>query len=323
MELNNGIDIIEQRLADYDISILNILLSDRTTGRNIIWATDDYAYMGAGFDAHNEILANLIVGQNTQLIQPRIAKAQSDQVNRTRNKAEVFTPAWICNAQNNLIDEAWFGQKNVFNTMHGEIWNATTTNIVFPAEKEKSWKAYVDANRLEISCGEAPYLVSRYDAATGKMIPLTERIGLLDRKLRVANENCDDETQWFQWTQRAFQSIYGYEYQGDNLLLARENLLYTFIDNLRFKFDREPSHKELKTIATIISWNLWQMDGMTFTVPYGIVQENSDQLSIFDMLESDVSELEAQQFTNPCRIKDWRSKVILEYQSLVEVNHNA
>lgn len=198
MELNNGIDIVEQRLADYDISILNILLSDRTTGRNIIWATDDYAYMGAGFDAHNEILANLIVGQNTQLIQPRIEKAQSDQVNRTRNKAEVFTPAWICNAQNNLIDEAWFGQKNVFNTMHGEMWNTATTTIVFPAVKEKSWKAYVDANRLEISCGEAPYLVSRYDAATGKMIPLTERIGLLDRKLRVVNENCDDETQWFQ-----------------------------------------------------------------------------------------------------------------------------
>ena len=323
MELNNGIDIVEQRLADFDISILNILLSDRTTGKNIIWATDDYAYIGAGFDAHNEILADLIVGQNTQLIQPRTAKAQSDQVNRTRNKAEVFTPAWICNAQNNLIDEAWFGQKNVFNTMHGEIWNATTTNIVFPAVKEKSWKAYVDANRLEISCGEAPYLVSRYDAATGTTIPLTERIGLLDRKLRVVNENCDDETQWFQWTQRAFQSVYGYEYQGDNLLLARENLLYTFIDNLRFKFDREPSHKELKTIATIISWNLWQMDGMTFTVPYGSVPENSEQLSIFDMLESEASESEERQFSNLCRIKDWRSKVILAYKSLVEVNHNA
>lgn len=323
MELNNGIDIVEQRLADYDISILNILLSDRTTGRNIIWATDDYAYMGAGFDAHNEILADLIVGQNTQLIQPRTAKAQSDQVNRTRNKAEVFTPAWICNAQNNLIDEAWFGQKNVFNTMHGEIWNATTTNIVFPAEKEKSWKAYVDANRLEISCGEAPYLVSRYDAATGKIIPLYDRIGLLDRKMRIVNENCHDETQWFQWTQRAFQSVYGYEYQGDNLLLARENLLYTFIDNLRFKFDREPSHKELKTIATIISWNLWQMDGMTFTIPYGEVQENNEQLNFFDMLDSNLPESTPQQFSSPCRIKDWRSKVILEYKSLMEVNHNA
>lgn len=168
MELNNGIDIVEQRLADYDISILNILLSDRTTGRNIIWASDDYAHMGTGFEAHDEILADLIIGKNTQLIQPRTAKAQNEQVNRTRNKAEVFTPAWICNAQNNLIDEAWFERKNVFNTMHGEMWNTATTTIVFPAVKEKSWKVYVDANRLEISCGEAPYLVSRYDAATGK-----------------------------------------------------------------------------------------------------------------------------------------------------------
>jgi hypothetical protein len=29
--------------------------------------------------------------------------------------AEVFTPSWICNAQNNLIDNTWFGRDNVFN----------------------------------------------------------------------------------------------------------------------------------------------------------------------------------------------------------------
>ena len=29
--------------------------------------------------------------------------------------AEVFTPSWICNAQNNLIDNAWFERKDVFN----------------------------------------------------------------------------------------------------------------------------------------------------------------------------------------------------------------
>jgi hypothetical protein len=38
---------------------------------------------------------------------------------------------------------------------------------------------------MEISCGEAPYLVSRYDTVSGNIISVDDRIGLLDRKLRV------------------------------------------------------------------------------------------------------------------------------------------
>ena len=37
------------------------------------------------------------------------------QQQRSREMAEVFTPSWICNKQNNLIDNAWFGRENVFN----------------------------------------------------------------------------------------------------------------------------------------------------------------------------------------------------------------
>lgn len=37
--------------------------------------------------------------------------------------------------------------------------------------EDKDWRKYVDARRLEISCGEAPYLVSRYDTVTGCEIP--------------------------------------------------------------------------------------------------------------------------------------------------------
>ena len=94
---------------------------------------------------------------------------------------------------------------------------------------------------MEITCGEAPYLVSRYDTVTGKPIKVQKRIGLLDRKLRVINENVDDASDWFLWVKKAYQSIYGYEYQGDNLLLARKNLLLTFVDNMVYKFDRQPS----------------------------------------------------------------------------------
>ena len=86
-----------------------------------------------------------------------------------------------------MIDEAWFGRKNVFNISKNKSWITNKELISFPAEK--NWKNYVDARRLEISCGEAPYIVSRYDTVTGREIPIEERIGLLDRKLRVVNEN--------------------------------------------------------------------------------------------------------------------------------------
>lgn len=81
---------------------------------------------------------------------------------------------------------------------------------------------YVDAKRLEITCGEAPYLISRYDTTTGKLIPINERIGLFDRKMRVINENCNDKDTWIKWSIRALKSVYGYEFQGDSVLIARE-----------------------------------------------------------------------------------------------------
>ena len=319
MQPINDIDVLEQDIANYSYPILKILLLDRTAGRNIIWASDDYSHLGELYQARKQIMPDLIIGNNTRLIQPRTAKTQTSQINRTRDKAEVFTPSWVCNAQNNLIDEAWFGRKNVFNVPDGVVWRTTADPIVFPDQKDRTWQKYIDSNRMEISCGEAPYLVSRYDAATGSLIPLQDRIGLLDRKLRIVNENAVDETEWFKWTKRAFQSIYAYEFQGDNLLLARENMLYAFIDNISFKLQREPTLHELKTIATIISWNLWQMDGMTYTIPYGKAREKSNQASLFDGIDDfdDRPGSQDKAFSKLCRIKDWRSKVILEYKSLV------
>ena len=50
---------------------------------------------------------------------------------------------------------------------------------------------------------------------------------MLDRKLRVVNENVDNEKEWLKWTKKAFESVYGFEYQGDNLFFARVNLVIT------------------------------------------------------------------------------------------------
>lgn len=263
VQKNIKLEIFDDNLAIYGKSLLSILLKDRTTGKNIIWATNDYIQLGEIYRAENEISLNTVNGGNEKFIRPRITKSYEKQNNRTREKAEVFTPSWVCNQQNNLVDEKWFGRKNVFNIVEDKSWTANNKKIEFSDDKNKTWQNYIDVRRMEITCGEAPYLVSRYDTVTGEIINLKSRIGLLDRKMRVVNENTNNEKEWFKWTERAFQSIYGFEFQGDNLLLARENLLCTFIDNIKYKLEREPSLNELKRIATIISWNIWQMDGLT------------------------------------------------------------
>lgn len=229
------VDIIEQSIADMSTELLKILLIDKTTKKYIRWATDNYASLGEDYGAGVEIKPEFITGVYTNVIQPRVSKSQVEQIKRTRDKAEVFTPCWICNAQNNLVDDAWFGRNNVFNTGNGDSWKGTDGVIDFP--NDKTWQQYVDARRLEISCGEAPYLVSRYNTVTGEPIQIKNRIGILDRKLRIVSENTQTEEEWFKWTIRAFQSTYGYEYQGDNVLLARENLLFTFEDYMVNRFD--------------------------------------------------------------------------------------
>lgn len=213
---------------------------------------------------------------------PRVHKDKILQLSRSKEMAEVFTPSWICNAQNNLIDNAWFGKESVFNKEillknSTKTWKKTKEKITFP--KDKTWEDYIRDTRLEITCGEAPYLTSRYDTTTGEFIQIEDRIGLLDRKLRVINENVDSTVEWLQAVQTAYKNTYGFEWQGDSLLLAREALLFTFIENYTHKFENEPLLESIQNIAYIISWNIWQMDGLKGVVPnscYNIIQENTD-----------------------------------------------
>ena len=222
--------------------------------------------MGNGFRYSDQITPEHITGKYGNIIQPRVCKDRETQISRSRDKAEVFTPSWICNAQNNLIDRSWFGRDNVFNTENSDnTWIVNTDPITF--SNGKSWLDYVRDVRLEITCGEAPYIASRYDTVTGKFIPVEQRIGLLDRKLRIVSENCHTSGEWLEAAQEAYKNTYGYEWQGDSLLIARESLLYSFIEYYKVKFGKEPLDKSIKTIAYIISWNLWQMDGLKGVIP--------------------------------------------------------
>ena len=277
----NDIDILEEDIKALSPALLKILLQDMTTGKNIRWACDEYAEYGKEYQAEKEIFPVLITGKNTKIIQPRTEKSKEDQKNRTKKAAEVFTPSWICNEMNNHCDDVWFGRENVFNTTKGQEWTSTTNPIQFDDNPKKTWQKYVDSKRMEITCGEAPYLVSRYDTTTGEQIPIPQRIGIIDRKLRVVNENTKNEADWFKWTRRAFESSYGFEYQGDNVLLARENLLWTFIEYYRERFKKNPPLPQIRTIARVISWNIWQMDGLNYTTPYSKQSDLDNQLSLF------------------------------------------
>ncbi len=298
--MTTEVGIHEDDLWSRAPELLSMLLKDHTLSSsagqvNIFWATDDYAHLGPGYQYHDPITPSLITGEHTHVVVPRNGKHHDLQTARSKDMAEVFTPAWICNAQNNLIDEAWFGRPDVFNHQadpadETHAWVTRTGKIVFP--EGKTWKDYVRATRLEITCGEAPYIVSRYDTTTGEAIPLKERIGLLDRKLRVIGENTTTSAEWLTLVQEAYKSIYAYEWQGDNLLLARKAMLLSFIEYYQEKFGKIPLYKSIRYIAYIISWNVWQMDGLRGVVPDSCHENKTVSTSLFG--EDEIT-------TTPCR----------------------
>ena len=303
--------IWENDLLELSAEVLDILLQDHTTGKNIFWATHDYEALGKEYDYHSQILPKLITGENRMVVRPRVLKSKEEQTDRAKDMAEVFTPSWVCNAQNNLVDEAWF------------------------ADKSKTWEDYVRATCLEITCGEAPYLASRYDTTTGEPIPIYQRIGLLDRKLRVICEHVEDCNEWLEYVRVAYQNIYGYEWQGDNLLLARKALLYTFIENYQAMFKMAPTMDSIKEIAEIISWNLWQMDGLKGVVPetcHEVVSKHK-ALPQLDLFSTEILQ-ESEPKVSPCpgcaedniykhngkycKIYDWEKKKAIRYIDLIK-----
>ena len=302
------INIQDDILKIQALGLLDRMLLDKTTKKNIMWATDAYNIMGIKYGRNEEITSDLITGFHASTIKTRARKAMEQQTERTRQHAEVFTPLWICQKMNDHADEVWFGKKDIF-FKDGK----PTEKIEF--QRKDNWKKYVDSRRLEITCGEAPYLVSRYDVATGEMIPVPNRIGILDRKLRVVNENTDSEKSWLEWTIRSFQATYGYEYQGDNLLIARVNLLMTFEEYMQERWKRKPTLEEYRKIVNIITWNIWQMDGLTGAVPYETTEETYHQMDFLELLDLDEKDNKENKQLR-CRIFDWRADRSITYKEM-------
>ena len=210
----------------------------------------------------------------------------------------------------------------MFNKSDKDSWETIEDKITFP--ENKSWQDYINSTRLEISCGEAPYLVSRYDSVTGKTIKIKDRIGLLDRKLRIVSENIDDESEWVEWSIKAMKSVYGYDWQGDNVLIARENLLYTFIDYYKDKFSKKPGLELVEKVAEIISWNIWQMDGLKFVIPNSCKNEKKVELTLFGEIEHIEECLGCKKNKNKnhngiyCKVMNWKTNRSIKFISLIK-----
>lgn len=282
------------------LRLLNYFLVDKTTKKNIIWATNAYSNeFGSDYAKDQQIFPYLLTRAPFQLMF-RAEKAREVQSQRTKSHAEVFTPFWVVKLMNDYVDEDWFGYKGVFDQ----------EKIEFP--KKKTWKKYVDNRRLEITCGEAPYLVTRYDVSNGDPIDLPNRTGLLDRKLRVISENAETEEEWLKWAVRAVQATYGFEFQGDNVLLARINVFATVNEYMRDRWGHDLDPKMARHIANIISWNIWQMDGLTGRVPYA-VRYDWEQMTMGQWAMPETTEGEME-----CKIYDWRGRKQFTFNSMKE-----
>lgn len=156
--------------------VLAKLLQDKTTGKNIIFATDTYRFYGLGYSDTDEITPEALQGFGASEIQPRVLKTSEQQSERTRKKAEVFSPTWIVRKMNDHCDSVWKEENNA-----------------------EEWQKYVQLRVLEITCGEAPFLATRYDMTTGELLPIIQRTGMLDRKLQMINAHTDDEKEWLKW----------------------------------------------------------------------------------------------------------------------------
>lgn len=256
-------DVQENIIRQSMPRILDILLIDRTTStpsktRNIIWATNNYKKYGAQvYDENSEIKPELVTGIMGNLIKPRALKDREMQLSRTKSKAEVFTPVWIVKKQNDEVDKTY---------------------------RNDDLETYVSRRWIEITCGEAPYMTSRYDMETGNLILLKNRVGFIDRKLERINREIDDKAEWQRLVELAYKSSYGFEWSGDSLLIARENLLYTYRDFYVEKWGEEPLYGLFEEIAKIISYNIFQMDGVKYIIPLTEKRERklSVEISLFD-----------------------------------------
>ena len=71
-----ALDVVEESICAFDSSILRRLLQDKTTKRNILWATKDYESLGPEYGETCEIIPELITGRKHIVDPAEICKSK-------------------------------------------------------------------------------------------------------------------------------------------------------------------------------------------------------------------------------------------------------
>ena len=286
--------------------LLDGLLADRTTGGRLLWGTDALSDRGEGFQREDELRPSRLTGVWEGSVETRARRDFEGQSGPLPVHADPFTPTAVVRDMVDRLDADWVGRREGYYKI-----DIDSGKIYFP--KRRNWRQYADSRRIEIACGEAPFLAGRYDAVSGETVPLDRRTAILDRKLRGVSENAAHEQEWMEWARRAFLSVYGYEYRGDRLLIARVNLLASYGEYFRERWGKPPDPEAEREIAEIITWNLWQMDGLTERIPGLLEPEAFHQISLDEYLDGDIRRRDPRP---PCRIRNWKNGRTLEYRAL-------
>lgn len=103
-----NVELTKTELEKKYPGILGFLSIDRTSSKNIIWTTSNYSRFGKGFMSTDHIPLKYLINHSRQIVKPRILKSKIEQKKKSKDTAEVFTPAWVCNLQNNIINKERF-----------------------------------------------------------------------------------------------------------------------------------------------------------------------------------------------------------------------
>ena len=91
--MTNEVDIIENSLLEeYGQEIFDLLLTDHSMTlykndgqtHHIFWATHDYEQLGEGYSFYDEIMAERITGEHSDVIMPRVMKKKTVQNKRVK-----------------------------------------------------------------------------------------------------------------------------------------------------------------------------------------------------------------------------------------------
>lgn len=120
---------------------------------------------------------------------------------------------------------------------------------------------------LEITAGEAPHMATRYDVETGEIVPLTKRVGFVDRKLKRINAEVDDKAEWQRLVLKRINQVMVLSGVVTHFYLLGK-IFFTHTEIIIFKNGSKNQLMAcLVNIAKIISYNLFQMDGLKYIIP--------------------------------------------------------